>query len=479
MRAFFVLGPAVLAAAFMLVACGGEVADTGIPAVTNTPTSILSLSTETTPTSGPQTTPTSTATVVPEPTSTDTPTATPANTATATATPTPDPTPTPEPTPTSTSTPTATATPTPGSNEPIFNVTTTEAGDDTNQGDRRCETAGGECTLQAAIQEDNALDADVAIHVPAGTYKPDSQMDVWHRLHIEPGGRVPILGAGEEQTILDANTVPVDDEWGVLSIAQNAEAEVADVTVCCGVSGMFNRGNLTLRNSTIRSNYDISGGAGLGNDGTATLIAVTVRDNSSGQGGNYGEGAGINNYGNMTIKGISKIINNSAHGPGAGIYNEGSLTIEESEITGNSSGGAPGTGIGAGGILSTGELVIRSSIINENTTTDGHGGGLFLTGPTRIVDTTIRDNSTNGVGGGIYGSTSLERVLIINNNADDHEDREPIAIEGTAGGGIWVGDEVEFVQVSVTGNTPDDCSKPVHSADSVSSDSDGTCIPSE
>src|SRR5919198_5138806 len=41
---------------------------------------------------------------------------------------------------------------------------------DANPGDGLCETARGECTLRAAIQEANALEGVDTITIPEGTY---------------------------------------------------------------------------------------------------------------------------------------------------------------------------------------------------------------------------------------------------------------------------------------------------------------------
>src|SRR6188472_411319 len=51
-----------------------------------------------------------------------------------------------------------------------FTVESTADAVDSNLSDGICATAAGDCTLRAAIQEANANDGSITIHVPAGTY---------------------------------------------------------------------------------------------------------------------------------------------------------------------------------------------------------------------------------------------------------------------------------------------------------------------
>ena len=49
---------------------------------------------------------------------------------------------------------------------------------DVNQGDGKCVTSSGACTLRAAVQEANALAGADTIRIPAGTYRVTSRITV-------------------------------------------------------------------------------------------------------------------------------------------------------------------------------------------------------------------------------------------------------------------------------------------------------------
>ena len=145
-------------------------------------------------------------------------------------------------------------------------------------------------------------------------------------------------------------------------------------------TGIYAKGNLTIKNCTIISNnYNYFGGGITNYNGIIAITGSTISDNSAGNyhgGGihNYngiititgstisdnsaGIGGGIENYwGSITII-TSTISGNSANGDGGGIYNYGrvdSLTITGSTISDNSAGGTLGSGDGGGigGMLKT------------------------------------------------------------------------------------------------------------------------------
>ena len=102
--------------------------------------------------------------------------------------------------------------------------------------------------------------------------------------------------------------------------------------------GLFNTGTLVVANSKVSYNYAPYGG-GLFNwiGGTMTISNSTVSYNSANQGG------GITTHENSTtvINNGSMISNNSALWAGAGVNNWGTLTITGSVLNGNTS---PGVG---------------------------------------------------------------------------------------------------------------------------------------
>ena len=133
--------------------------------------------------------------------------------------------------------------------------------------------------------------------------------------------------------------------------------------------GIFNRGNLTLRNSTVAGNLSGNIGGGIFNSetGTLALIDCTVDDNQADV-----NGGGIYNQvlnqmtGTVTITSSTISGNRAPINEGGGVYNNGegefllgTVILERSTISGNSSDFG-------GGLSNTGALVIRSSTITDN-----------------------------------------------------------------------------------------------------------------
>ena len=110
---------------------------------------------------------------------------------------------------------------------------------------------------------------------------------------------------------------------------------------------------------------------------------------------------------NVIIKG-----GNLPSGNGAGISNSGNLTLKDSYITGNTSSGQGGGLYNATGAT----LVVTGSTIAGNTATSD-GGGLSNYGTATLTNTTVSGNTSNGSGGGIVnrGTITLNAVTITAN----------------------------------------------------------------
>lgn len=89
---------------------------------------------------------------------------------------------------------------------PVFAATltvdATGSGADANPGNGVCATAGGQCTLQAAVEEANATNSSDIINVPAGTYTVTGRLVVT--------GDTTIRGAGADTTVITgADSAPL------------------------------------------------------------------------------------------------------------------------------------------------------------------------------------------------------------------------------------------------------------------------------
>src|SRR6266508_2495296 len=89
-----------------------------------------------------------------------------------------------------------------------FVVDSNADAEDAQPGDGLCETARGECTLRAAVQETNRLEGTDTISIPAGTFTlsiAGTGEDVAATGDLDITDSLTISGAGMGSTVIDAN----------------------------------------------------------------------------------------------------------------------------------------------------------------------------------------------------------------------------------------------------------------------------------
>ncbi len=288
-----------------------------------------------------------------------------------------------------------------------FGVDSTADGVDAEPGDGTCATAGGQCTLRAAVGEANALDGADTIDLPAGTYQltlgntnpdvPDDNsrgdLDVF-------GDSLTITGAGASSTAI----VGVQGERGdriVHVVGQNGPQHLT-------ITGVTIRGG--------RAGFAGPGGGILisGDDDELTLTNAVVTENADG----------------------------GAAGGGIALTNGGRLTMTRS-VVGDNAGGCSG-----GGLALTGPSQITDSTISDNSASCGGGGVSVGTSsedpdaprsPTTITNSTISGNRAEQGGGGVQSTSpvTFTHVTIANNRAGGNAEGQP------PGGGVYVGGSSE------------------------------------
>ncbi len=192
------------------------------------------------------------------------------------------------------------------------------SGDDTSND---CLAAANPCsTIQHAIDEAAAGDT---VDIAAGTYNE-------HDIIIDKD--LILKGAGADNTVIDAEGL-----GRVILIESDLESTIDSLTV---TGGDVDDGPQDYTDYVC--NYGGSGG-GIFNKGDLTITDSTINGNSA---TNYGCGGGIYNRGNLSIN-SSTINENTADGGGSGggIFNDGHLTIADSTISENF---ANRSGIGGG-----------------------------------------------------------------------------------------------------------------------------------
>ena len=212
--------------------------------------------------------------------------------------------------------------------------------------------------------------------------------------------------------------------------------------------GIYNRGTLTLADSTITGNRAPYSGGGLNNRGALNLISSTLSDNLAGY-----FGGGVRSWeGSLTVTGCIITGNQATHQAGGGIYSSGLLTIKKSTISNNVTDGSGG-GIHCGGI---GTNIITDSTIADNTVANSRGdrnnGGAGIMNYSNLIITnsTISGNkATNGIAGGIYHCN--EELILTNSTIYRNS-------AGVAGSGLYTScGTLRFNNSIIAGKDGRDC----------------------
>jgi hypothetical protein len=194
---------------------------------------------------------------------------------------------------------------------------------------------------------------------------------------------------------------------------------------------------LTIANGSASNgspgNYSPYRGGAIFNRGTLTLSDSTLSGNHAAD-----VGGGIINYIGTVVLTNSTVTGNSARGTG-GIQNwEGTLEVTDSTIFGNTATvRLRDYGKNAGGISNyVGTVAVTDSTISGNAALFGGGIDNYL-GRLTLTNSTLSGNSAADVGGGIrnVGSTAVVANCTLSGNRALSEDGDPFGLDG--GGGIW------------------------------------------
>jgi hypothetical protein len=280
-----------------------------------------------------------------------------------------------------------------------------------------CATAGGACTLRAAVMEANATSGALIV-IPAGTYTlsvTPSGADDATSGDLNVTSSMTIKGAGVGVTVIEAATLG-DSAFRIES------------------GGSLDISGLTIQHASGRSDgVSSAGGTFLVVTG-GTLNVSDARIYLSTVGGTAGKGGALYVAGTATLT-RTVIDSCSATGDadpvGGGIFNNGgSLTLDRCTLT-----GCTAAGTGYGGAIATNSVTrIVASTLTNNTAV--YGGAISNGGGTcTFINSTVSGNKSYGDGGGInasmYGQVHLYNTTVINNRSDLN------ATGSGNGGGIW------------------------------------------
>jgi hypothetical protein len=204
------------------------------------------------------------------------------------------------------------------------------------------------------------------------------------------------LGGGH--TIVFSNTVT-----GTITLTSGELAIAANVTILGPGPNV-----LTISGNNSHRVFDIT-------NVTATISGLRIADGQM-YFANYNHGAGIRNFGSLTL--INCIVANNFVGDhdGAGVFNAATLHMFDCQFVGNSIIG-PGYG---GALASSSSLTMQRCAFAGNRAFD-RGGAMYLTGSATLDDCTLVGNvaSSGYGGGGIFTAATLliRNCTIVGNQA--------------------------------------------------------------
>ncbi len=214
---------------------------------------------------------------------------------------------------------------------------------------------------------------------------------------ISSGGGISIIDSNTKVT-LEGNVVITENHTSVSG------------------GGIYNEGELIIKNATITENTSAGDGAGIYNAGELVIYDGEISLNTVNGSDTYKYGGGIYNSGSCKIKGGTITLNES-HRHGGGIYNTGHLELSGGTISANQlPGGANPQVIGGAGIYSagtTGTFDMSGGTITGHTAVGTYSGAVEIEGGTfTMTGGSISGNRSNGWTAGVYlAATSASFIM--------------------------------------------------------------------
>lgn len=307
---------------------------------------------------------------------------------------------------------------------------------------------GGGCTLINAIHNANDdVDTDGVKGCPAGsgadTINLPERKTYWLAVvdnYTDGANGLPSVTSditinGNDSKLIRINTIK-EPHFRILHIAATGKLALNSITISNGSlrknderdfgdgGGLLNRGEVTMKSSRVSANSaDGGNGGGIANLGTLALINTTVSNNRTGfyyAAGKLG-GGGIANAGVMTLTN-STVSGNTADGFDSDYYGHvggiaGGINNSGKAVLKNSTVSGNSSYFGGGGLINKGTISVINSTVSDNNTRD-NGGGLLNSGTISLINSTVSNNRGEG-GGGLFnsGTTSLTNSTVSNNSA--------------------------------------------------------------
>ncbi|MGC4879037.1 hypothetical protein ACLQ26_22600 [Micromonospora sp. DT43] len=230
------------------------------------------------------------------------------------------------------------------------------------------------------------------------------------------------------------------------------ESRISDNGSQIDGGGVYNNGNLTVRNTRLSDNSTVGifnvlpiggTGGGLSNSSVAVLEDVRVHHNTAGfRGGGIrsginatttarnievtenatgSEGGGIFSDGVFHLE-HSKIGRNNAGQRGGGIFNQiGQFVAEDVQISENAASTNSSIENGGGVYVGSGVVVLRHTQVHRNKAfgTDSRAGGIYNGGTVTLTESRVTENISVLAPGGIFndgGQATVDEKSVVSGN---------------------------------------------------------------
>jgi hypothetical protein len=289
----------------------------------------------------------------------------------------------------------------------IFVINSLGDAPDVHTSDGVCQTASGDCTLRAAIQQADA-DApgapdEIDFGVPGEITLESALPDLTRSMFI--------TGTTSKNTIsrdVNASAFRIFNITAGSVGLENLIMRFGNVPDGCGGGiAVVSFGTLQLTGSTVTLNSAGLGGAGICANGATTITRSTISLNFA----DTSLGGGVYTQSAVDLTDTTLIGNRARDG--GGVFNlDGTVTATRATFNANVAlgGGAFGAGGGGGAVfnyLSSSAAFLIDSTVVANTATGLRGGGIEnFNAHLSVVNTTIAGNSA-ATGGGVDDQLSL------------------------------------------------------------------------
>jgi CSLREA domain-containing protein len=276
-----------------------------------------------------------------------------------------------------------------------FNVTSTTDAADAAPGNGICATAGGACSLRAAVMEANALGGSHTINVPAGLYLltlPGVGEAAAAQGDLDITGDVTISGAGAAATVVDGGGLE----------------RVFEIDGTARISGLTIRNGAALSPGSPVFGSNFVGGL-VENLGTLTLTDCILSGGRANAGGAlWSSGGGSLTMDRCTVTGGEAVALGITNAEGGGLYLRTAATITNSTIAGNWSAGNGGAVNVQDATVTLANVTLSGNVASGASAIESTNGILTL----RHV--TITNNA--GSGGAIrhYSFDGTRKVTFVN-----------------------------------------------------------------